>query len=202
MRLEPEKYPCLVHAHCPRCLARGGLQRALSPTFPTGELVFFIPWRVVAEESGAAHLDLRGPPDRSALLSIPIPIIYISEEPDNKEYVIDGQQRLTSFFSFLDGKFPDGKDFRLTGLNVFKELNGKRYDSLPEKLQDTIQYFKLRTVAFKRDSDPDLKCEIFERLNTGSVQLNIQKVGRGSNSPPFLRIKIRSEASVCLPKEP
>jgi hypothetical protein len=32
-----------------------GLRRALSPTFPAGEMVFFIPWRVVAEDSGAAH---------------------------------------------------------------------------------------------------------------------------------------------------
>ena len=31
------------------------LRRALSPTLPAGEMVFFIPWRVVAEESGAAH---------------------------------------------------------------------------------------------------------------------------------------------------
>ena len=31
------------------------LRRAFSPTFPAGEMVFFIPWRVVAEESGAAH---------------------------------------------------------------------------------------------------------------------------------------------------
>jgi hypothetical protein len=38
------------------------LRRAFSPTFPAGEMVFFIPWRVVAEESGAAHLDLLGPP--------------------------------------------------------------------------------------------------------------------------------------------
>ena len=30
------------------------------PTFPAGELVFFIPLRVVAEESGAAHYDLPG----------------------------------------------------------------------------------------------------------------------------------------------
>jgi hypothetical protein len=55
----------------------------------------------------------------SAILGIPIPIIYISEEPDNKEYVIDGQQRLTSFFSFLDGSFPDSLEFKLTGLNGF-----------------------------------------------------------------------------------
>ncbi|WP_415878791.1 DUF262 domain-containing protein [Methylomonas sp. TEB] len=34
----------------------------------------------------------------SAILLIPLPIIYLSEEKDGKEYVIDGQQRLTSFF--------------------------------------------------------------------------------------------------------
>lgn len=45
----------------------------------------------------------------SAILHIPLPIIYLSEEKDGKEYVIDGQQRLTSFFSFIDGQFPDGK---------------------------------------------------------------------------------------------
>lgn len=113
----------------------------------------------------------------SALLSIPIPVIYLSEEPDNKEYVIDGQQRLTSFFSFLDGKFPDGSEFKLTGLKVFKELNGKKYETLPyEHLQDAIRYFKLRTITFKKDSYKDLKFEIFERLNTGSVALNDQEL--------------------------
>ena len=44
-----------------------GLRRALSPTFPAGEMVFFIPWRGVAEDSGAAHLDLLGPPGWSPL---------------------------------------------------------------------------------------------------------------------------------------
>jgi hypothetical protein len=106
----------------------------------------------------------------SALLDIPIPIIYISEEPDNKEYVIDGQQRLTSFFSFLDGSFP------LSGLKVFSELNGKRCTDLDDSDQDKIRYCKLRTVTFRRESDPNLKFEIFERLNTGSVALNDQEL--------------------------
>ena len=112
----------------------------------------------------------------SALLSIPIPIVYISEEPDNKEYVIDGQQRLTSFFSFIDGKFPAGTEFKLNGLQVFTELNGKAYSDLSDKLQDDIRYFKLRTVTFKRESDENLKFEIFERLNTGAVPLNDQEL--------------------------
>jgi Protein of unknown function DUF262/HNH endonuclease len=112
----------------------------------------------------------------SALLSIPIPIVYISEEPDNKEYVIDGQQRLTSFFSFLDGKFPDGSEFKLSGLQVFSELNGKTCGGLSDVLQDAVRYCKLRTVTFKKESDENLKFEIFERLNTGSVPLNDQEL--------------------------
>ncbi len=90
--------------------------------------------------------------------------------------MIDGQQRLTSFFSFLDGNFPDGTEFKLTGLKVFSELNGKKYDGLSETLQDAIRYFKLRTVTLRRESDPNLKFEIFERLNTGSVSLNEQEL--------------------------
>lgn len=112
----------------------------------------------------------------SALLHIPIPVIYISQEPDNKEYVIDGQQRLTSFFSFIDGKFPDGSAFKLTGLKVFSELNGKKYAELTQHVQDAIQYFNVRTITFSKDSDQNLKFEIFERLNTGSVSLNDQEL--------------------------
>jgi hypothetical protein len=112
----------------------------------------------------------------SALLGIPIPVVYISQEPDNKEYVIDGQQRLTSFFSFIDGTFPDGTEFKLKGLKVFRELNGTKYLNLEEHLQDVIRYFKIRTITFNKDSNQDLKFEIFERLNTGSVQLNDQEL--------------------------
>jgi hypothetical protein len=113
----------------------------------------------------------------SVLLSVPLPVIYLAEDPDSKEYVIDGQQRLTSFFSFFDGVFPPDKTpFKLTGLSVFKELNGKKYKELGEELQDKIQYYELRTITIKKESDPDLKFEIFERLNTGSVPLNDMEI--------------------------
>lgn len=112
----------------------------------------------------------------SAILFIPLPIIYLSEEKDGKEYVIDGQQRLTSFFSFIDGIFPDGKPFKLSGLNVCSDLNGKKFSELSEELQDKIRYYKIRTITFQKDSSENLKFEIFERLNTGSVQLNDQEL--------------------------
>lgn len=112
----------------------------------------------------------------SALLDIPLPVIYLSEENDGKENVIDGQQRLTSFFSYIEGKLPDNSDFKLSGLKVFTELNGKRFSELEENFQDKIRYYKLRTIKFKKESDGDLQFEIFARLNTGSVPLNDQEL--------------------------
>lgn len=113
----------------------------------------------------------------SALLDIPLPVIYLSEERDGKEYVIDGQQRLTAFFSFIDGIFPIGEnDFKLTGLKVFSELNNKRFIDIDDQIQDKIRYYKIRIITFRKESDPNLKFEIFERLNTGSVSLNDQEL--------------------------
>jgi len=112
----------------------------------------------------------------SVFLDIPLPVIYLSEEKGGKEYVIDGQQRLTAFFSFIDGNFSNGEAFRLTGLKVFTELNKKLFKELDEELQDKIRYCKIRTITFKRESNPDLKFEIFERLNTGAVSLNYQEL--------------------------
>ena len=118
----------------------------------------------------------------SALLDIPLPMIYISEDVDDKEYIIDGQQRLTSFFSFIDGKFPptsehpNGKDFKLGELKVYNELKGKSFKEIGDKLQDKINNFHIRTITFKKESDPLLRYEIFERLNTGAVALNDQEL--------------------------
>lgn len=108
----------------------------------------------------------------SVLLRVPLPIIYLSEQSDGKEYVIDGQQRLTSLFSFIEGKFPNGDSFRLTGLTAYKELNKKSFSELSQDLQERIEEYSLRTVTLLKQSDADLKFEIFERLNTGSEPLN------------------------------
>lgn len=112
----------------------------------------------------------------SAFLGIPLPVIYLSEGKDAKEYVIDGQQRLTAFFSFIDGSMPDSKEFRLRGLKVFSELNQKTFKEISDELQDKVKYCKIRTITFRRESESDLRFEIFERLNTGAVSLNDQEL--------------------------
>ena len=56
-RVEERIKPILVKLHK---AYQDKLRRALSPTFRAGAMVFFIPWRVVAEESGAAHFGFGG----------------------------------------------------------------------------------------------------------------------------------------------
>ena len=54
----------------------------------------------------------------SILIGLPLPTFYMAEMPNGAWEAVDGQQRLTSLFSFFDGVFPDGQPFRLTGMKV------------------------------------------------------------------------------------
>lgn len=112
----------------------------------------------------------------SVLMNIPVPMIYLAANSDGKVNVIDGQQRLTSLFSFIEGKFPDGSVFKLTGLKVLTHLKGLTFAQLDETDQDKISEYTLRTITFTADSDPELQYEIFSRLNTGSMALNNQEL--------------------------
>ena len=118
----------------------------------------------------------------SVLLSVPLPIIYLAEEADGNESVIDGQQRLTSFFDFLDGKL------KLKGLKVREELNGLKFAELSKEAQSVIKKTPIRAITIKRESDKDLKFEIFERLNSGSVALNDQELRNCIYRGPYIRL--------------
>lgn len=107
----------------------------------------------------------------SILMRIPLPVIYFAETPESDWEVVDGQQRLTSLYSFVRGQFPDGTPFRLGRLQVRSDLSGKSFKELPRADQNAILNYTLRAVVLQKDSHPDLKFEVFERLNCGSVQL-------------------------------
>ena len=52
----------------------------------------------------------------SVIMGIPLPIIYLAENADGRLIVVDGRQRLTTFFEFLDNKF------RLRDLKILKQI--------------------------------------------------------------------------------
>ena len=117
----------------------------------------------------------------SLLLDVPLPMFYFAEEEGGKVSVIDGQQRLTSIFAFIDDRWTNEKNgnissFKLSGLKVLSDLNGKSFKDLNEENQNKILYTSVRVVTIKKESNPDLKFEIFERLNTGSTPLNEDEI--------------------------
>lgn len=112
----------------------------------------------------------------SILMDVPIPVIYLAQERDGSYSVIDGQQRLTSFLSFVTGKYPDGSEFRLTGLTVLTELNRKNFEQLPRELQTKIRTTTIHSIIIKKESNEDIKFVIFERLNTGATKLNEDEI--------------------------
>lgn len=105
----------------------------------------------------------------SALMKIPLPSIYLCEEGNGKYSVIDGQQRLVSFFRFLNN------EFSLKKLEVRSDLNGKLYKELSEEDQTCIDDTSLRTIIILKESS-ESKYDIFERLNRGAVTLKEQEL--------------------------
>lgn len=106
----------------------------------------------------------------SILLNVPIPPCYLSQNEEFELDVIDGQQRLFSIYRFLENQFP------LTGLEVLKDLNGLRFHQIPPKLQRQLATHSLRCVLITNESHPEIKFDVFERLNTNTVPLNAQEL--------------------------
>jgi hypothetical protein len=61
-------------------------------------------------------------------------------------------------------------------LQVLTGLNRKAFGDLSVELQEEILNFTLRLIIIEKDSDPDVKFEVFERLNLGAEKLNDQEV--------------------------
>jgi hypothetical protein len=104
------------------------------------------------------------------LLNLPIPPCFLAEDEDGTRVVVDGQQRLRSIDDFYHGRFA------LTGLQVLKDLNDKKWDVLPPKLDRKILQRVIRTLVISHYSNPAIRFEIFERLNSGGEPLTEQEI--------------------------
>lgn len=133
----------------------------------------------------------------SFLLGLPVPAIFLfTDEVNNEQLVIDGQQRLMSVVYFFDGYFDDAdkggrrKVFKLTGLNEKSPYYNKTYADLEEsdqaafnKLNDSV----LRAFVVKQltPNGNTSVYHIFERLNTGGTQLVGQEIRNCVYHGPF-----------------
>lgn len=116
----------------------------------------------------------------SLIINCPIPVIFLSQNQDETLAVIDGNQRLNSISLYLSD------DFQLRGLTAYPELEGFKFSELDPRFQRHIQNRTVRCIVILKDTHPQIKFDVFERLNTGSVKLNAHELRHGIHSGPFM----------------
>lgn len=133
----------------------------------------------------------------SFLMNVPIPPVFLSEDRYGTYAVIDGKQRLAAIREFIRGRL------KLQGLKVFEDVNGLSIDGLPARLRDILETrATIRAIIILPQSEPQVKFEVFKRLNTGGVRLNAQEIRNSSYPGPLndliLRLSTTSEFHALL----
>lgn len=107
----------------------------------------------------------------SIIMNVPVPPVFLGEDRYGKYVVLDGRQRLTAIYEFLRSSYA------LEKLEVWKELNGLRFTDLEDKgLAPTLKRRFIPAVLLLRESSPEVKYDVFDRLNTGGVPLNTMEI--------------------------
>lgn len=121
----------------------------------------------------------------SFLLGLPVPPVFFYIDSENKNLVIDGQQRIMSIIYFFEGYFgPENMQgrravFRLSGLSGGSPYAGKRFADLSAQDQRRLKGAVLRAVNIKQLAPVNQSTSmfhIFERLNTGGTPLRAQEI--------------------------
>ena len=103
----------------------------------------------------------------SCVMRIPLPVFYVAEAADGRIIVVDGLQRLTTFYRFINNKF------RLKGLvspdepDAEHELEGKYFKELPITYQERIEDTPLTMYILDAKAPERARLDIFDRVNSG-----------------------------------
>lgn len=112
----------------------------------------------------------------SFIINVPVPPLFLYEKAYNSYEVMDGQQRISAIKAFYNN------EFALSGLELWPELNGRTYSTLPSKIRSGIDRRSISYIVLLKESAAEgdealfLKQLVFERLNTGGVRLEHQEV--------------------------
>lgn len=112
----------------------------------------------------------------SLIINIPIPPIFLYEYDLYEYEVMDGLQRISTITNFFSN------EFKLKGLQIWNELNGLYYKDLDKSIQQSIKRRYISAIILLKETarneleENALKQLVFERLNTGGVELLPQEV--------------------------
>jgi len=127
----------------------------------------------------------------SLLIGLPVPGIFLVRDTENKLLVLDGQQRLRTLQKFY--KSSKGQEKYKLG-NVHSQFKDKSYQELDpsdrRRLDDSI----IHATIVRQDKPTDDQSsiyDIFERLNTGGVNLRPQEIRVALYHGKFVQLLIQ-----------
>ncbi len=106
----------------------------------------------------------------SIIMGIPIPVFYVKENPDGVYVVVDGKQRLTTLFDFINNKFALGK------LSILTEYRGLRFNDLSTLDQNKIEDYTLTVNVIKAPTSDRVTFDLFDRVNRGGTRITNQEM--------------------------
>lgn len=119
----------------------------------------------------------------SILLGFPTPAIFVAEDAQGIWELVDGLQRVSTIFEFMAVlKDPDGKSVPPSKLVKadrkprLPSIEGISFKDLSLKSRLSIKRAGCRVEVIKTGSEPTMKYEVFERLNTGGSELTPQEM--------------------------
>ena len=129
----------------------------------------------------------------SLMLRIPIPAFYVSADENDYWKVIDGIQRMSTITSYMHN------EFSLRKLEYLRDFEGKRYDQLSRAMQRRIKETELIVNIISPSTPEEVMLNVFFRINTGGVPLNLQEV-RNAFTPSRIRdyLKMLSRSNEFL----
>ena len=106
----------------------------------------------------------------SILMGIPLPVLYLFEQNDGKLQVVDGRQRLTAIFQFMENQFA------LSELKILPNEKGNKFKNLSSMMQGIIEDFQMTVYKIQPPTPENVKFDIFDRVNRGGKKLNHQEM--------------------------
>lgn len=106
----------------------------------------------------------------SIIMGIPIPVFYVKEKPNGVYVVVDGKQRLTTLFDYINNKFSLGK------LSILKGYRGCKFSDLSTLDQNKIEDCTLTLNVIKAPTSDRVTFDLFDRVNRGGTRINNQEM--------------------------